>query len=141
MRLTTTSFNSSSGAATLLSSMTGTFLGISSATTTASNNRNGRIDRKLQPNAEVYCHYFVYTDRKEDRILEVLVKKTETIKKELGSLSQVLEGRLAEDPQAGYPSPRHRRAAQKSWKEPTQTPRTERSSRRNWKRPASGRRT
>jgi SNF2 family DNA or RNA helicase len=43
--------------------------------------RNGRIDRKLQPNAEVYCHYFVYTDREEDRILEVLVKKTDTIKK------------------------------------------------------------
>lgn len=57
--------------------------------------RNGRIDRKLQPNAEVYCHYFVYTDRKEDRILSVLVKKTELIKRELGSLSQVLEGRLA----------------------------------------------
>lgn len=57
--------------------------------------RNGRIDRKLQPNPEVYCHYFVYTDRKEDRILEVLVKKTELIKEELGSLSQVLEGRLA----------------------------------------------
>ena len=57
--------------------------------------RNGRIDRKLQPNAEVYCHYFVYTDRKEDRILSVLVRKTELIKKELGSLSQVLEGRLA----------------------------------------------
>jgi hypothetical protein len=57
--------------------------------------RNGRIDRKLQPSAEVYCHYFVYTDRKEDRILAVLVKKTELIKKELGSLSQVLDGRLA----------------------------------------------
>jgi hypothetical protein len=57
--------------------------------------RNGRIDRKLQPSAEVYCHYFVYTDRKEDRILAVLVKKTDLIKKELGSLSQVLEGRLA----------------------------------------------
>ncbi|MGO9462717.1 MAG: DISARM system SNF2-like helicase DrmD [Isosphaeraceae bacterium] len=57
--------------------------------------RNGRIDRKLQPNPEVYCHYFVYTDREEDRILEVLVKKTETIKRELGSLSQVLESRLS----------------------------------------------
>jgi superfamily II DNA or RNA helicase len=57
--------------------------------------RNGRIDRKLQPNAEVYCHYFVYTGRKEDRILEVLVRKTETIQRELGSLSQVLENRLA----------------------------------------------
>ena len=67
--------------------------------------RNGRIDRKLQPNAEVYCHYFVYTDRKEDRILSVLVKKTELIKKELGSLSQVLEGRLAKTLKLGI---RHR---------------------------------
>ena len=67
--------------------------------------RNGRIDRKLQPNPEVYCHYFVYTQRKEDRILEVLVRKTETIKKELGSLSQVLEGRLARTLKQGI---RHR---------------------------------
>jgi len=58
--------------------------------------RNGRIDRKLQPASTVRCHYFVYKQRPEDRILAVLVKKTETIKKELGSLSQVLEGRLAE---------------------------------------------
>ena len=57
--------------------------------------RNGRIDRKLQPADEVYCHYFVYKQRVEDRVLEVLVQKTETIKKELGSLSLVLEGRLA----------------------------------------------
>lgn len=58
--------------------------------------RNGRIDRKLQPQKKVRCYYFVYTDRFEDRILEVLVKKTEKIKKELGSLSQVIEGRLAQ---------------------------------------------
>ena len=56
--------------------------------------RNGRIDRKLQPHAEVYCHYFVYQQRPEDRILTVLVRKTETIKKELGSLSQVIDQRL-----------------------------------------------
>ena len=67
--------------------------------------RNGRIDRKLQPSAEVYCHYFVYTEREEDRILAVLVRKTETIKKELGSLSQVLEGRLARTLKQGI---RHR---------------------------------
>lgn len=57
--------------------------------------RNGRIDRKLQPAKEVFCHYFVYRQRVEDRVLRVLVKKTDTIKKELGSLSQVLEGKLA----------------------------------------------
>ncbi len=58
--------------------------------------RNGRIDRKLQPADTVYCHYFVYTQRPEDRVLQALVRKTERIRAELGSLSQVLEGRLAD---------------------------------------------
>src|SRR5205809_8010171 len=53
--------------------------------------RNGRIDRKLQPAPEVRCHYFVLPQRVEDRVLEVLVKKTDTIKKELGSLSKVID--------------------------------------------------
>jgi superfamily II DNA or RNA helicase len=53
--------------------------------------RNGRIDRKLQPRLEVRCHYFVLPQRAEDRVLEVLVRKTETIKRELGSLSKVIE--------------------------------------------------
>ncbi len=53
--------------------------------------RNGRIDRKLQPAPEVHCHYFVLPQRVEDRVLKVLVKKTETIKKELGSLSKVID--------------------------------------------------
>jgi DNA-binding transcriptional regulator YiaG len=58
--------------------------------------RNGRIDRKLQAQPEVFCHYFVYKQRPEDRILKVLVQKTERIKKELGSLAQVIDARLAE---------------------------------------------
>jgi hypothetical protein len=53
--------------------------------------RNGRIDRKLQPAEEVHCRYFVLPQRIEDRVLEVLVRKTETIKKELGSLSKVID--------------------------------------------------
>ncbi len=56
--------------------------------------RNGRIDRKLQLNPEVFCHYFVYTQRPEDRVLRALVRKTETIRLELGSLSEVIEKRL-----------------------------------------------
>jgi DNA-binding transcriptional regulator YiaG len=56
--------------------------------------RNGRIDRKLQPNPEVYCHYFFYKQRPEDRILAALVRKTKTIREELGSLSQVIDSRL-----------------------------------------------
>lgn len=67
--------------------------------------RNGRIDRKLQPSAEVFCHYFVYKQRPEDRILQVLVRKTETIKEELGSLSQVIDARLAKSLSHGI---RHR---------------------------------
>lgn len=56
--------------------------------------RNGRIDRKLQPNPEVYCHYFYYKQRPEDRILAALVRKTKTIREELGSLGQVIDSRL-----------------------------------------------
>ncbi|HET9720618.1 MAG TPA: helicase-related protein, partial [Solirubrobacteraceae bacterium] len=56
--------------------------------------RNGRIDRKLQPADEVRCHYFVLPERVEDRVLEVLVKKTETIRRELGSLSDVIDERV-----------------------------------------------
>ncbi len=57
--------------------------------------RNGRIDRKLQPQPEVFCHYFVYRQRPEDRILKALVRKTDTIRRELGSLAQVIDSRLA----------------------------------------------
>ena len=53
--------------------------------------RNGRIDRKLQPADTVNCHYFVLPQRVEDRVLEVLVNKTETIKRELGSLAKVID--------------------------------------------------
>lgn len=52
--------------------------------------RNGRIDRKLQREKEVRCHYFVLPQRAEDRVLDVLVRKTATIHKELGSLSPVI---------------------------------------------------
>lgn len=56
--------------------------------------RNGRIDRKLQRAATVRCHYFVYAQRPEDRVLEVLVKKSKRIHEELGSLAQVVDERL-----------------------------------------------
>jgi len=56
--------------------------------------RNGRIDRVLQRESEVRCHYFFFRQRPEDRVLQALVRKTDTIERELGSLSQVLESRL-----------------------------------------------
>ena len=68
--------------------------------------RNGRIDRKLQPNPDVFCHYFVYKQRPEDRILVALVRKTETIKKELGSLAQVIDARLDLLTEARHPARR-----------------------------------
>ena len=70
--------------------------------------RNGRIDRKLQPSAEVNCHYFVLPQRAEDRVLEVLVTKTETIKKELGSLARVIDDDVERQLKDGI---RHRDAA------------------------------
>jgi hypothetical protein len=57
--------------------------------------RNGRIDRTLQPEPEVRCHYFVYPQRAEDRVLQTLVGKVETIQRELGSLGTVVMDRYA----------------------------------------------
>ena len=69
--------------------------------------RNGRIDRKLQPASVVNCHYFVLPQREEDRVLEVLVTKTETIKRELGSLSKVIDDDVERQLRGGI---RHRDA-------------------------------
>lgn len=52
--------------------------------------RNGRIDRTGQREPEVRCHYFTYPQRPEDRVLEVLVGKVETIRRELGSLGTIV---------------------------------------------------
>jgi hypothetical protein len=58
--------------------------------------RNGRIDRTLQPAPEVRCHYFLYSQRTEDKVLQTLVGKVETIQRELGSLGAVVMDRFAE---------------------------------------------
>lgn len=56
--------------------------------------RNGRIDRTLQPAEEVRCHYFLYPQRPEDQILEAVLRKIEVVQRELGSLGAVLLGHL-----------------------------------------------
>ena len=56
--------------------------------------RNGRIDRKLQRSPEVRCHYFVVHQRSEDQVLDVLVKKSEVIHEQLGSLAPVVAKRV-----------------------------------------------
>lgn len=58
--------------------------------------RNGRIDRKLQKADLVRCYYFVYPQRAEDRVLDVLVQKTKRIQTELGSLSPVVEKNVSQ---------------------------------------------
>ena len=56
--------------------------------------RNGRIDRKLQRSPEVRCHYFTLAQRPEDRVLQTLIQKTDRIQRELGSLSPVITSTL-----------------------------------------------
>ena len=58
--------------------------------------RNGRIDRKLQQADEVRCMYFVLPQRAEDRVLEVLMQKTRKIHEQLGSLAPVIGRRIDE---------------------------------------------
>jgi superfamily II DNA or RNA helicase len=58
--------------------------------------RNGRIDRKLQRSAKVWCRYFVYEQREEDVVLQALVRKTELIRTQLGSAGQVIGHRLSD---------------------------------------------
>lgn len=65
--------------------------------------RNGRIDRKLQPAPEVLCRYFFFPQRPEDRVLQALLRKTETIRRELGPMGTVLDEQL------------HRKFAQGIW--------------------------
>ncbi|WP_442755896.1 DISARM system SNF2-like helicase DrmD [Methylocystis sp. JAN1] len=56
--------------------------------------RNGRIDRKLQPSKTVSCRYFLYDQREEDRVLDALVRKTEVIRQQLGAAGEVLRNRM-----------------------------------------------
>ena len=58
--------------------------------------RNGRIDRKLQPAPNVFCRYFVYAQREEDVVLQALVRKTEVIQQQLGSAGQVIADRITD---------------------------------------------
>lgn len=63
--------------------------------------RNGRVDRAFQPEKTVRCGYYVFPDRAEDHVLRALVEKTETIRRELGSLGAVIMERVEEAFAAG----------------------------------------
>ncbi len=56
--------------------------------------RNGRIDRTLQASPDVWCYYFHFPQRAEDAVLATVVKKVERIRSELGSLGDVVMGRI-----------------------------------------------
>jgi Helicase conserved C-terminal domain/SNF2-related domain len=56
--------------------------------------RNGRIDRMLQPEAEVRCHYFRYKNLPEDAVLATLARKSHAITEELGSFAPVVSDRI-----------------------------------------------
>lgn len=56
--------------------------------------RNGRIDRLMQPEPEVRCHSFYYAQRPEDRVLAALIRKTHVIRGELGAMADVLDRKL-----------------------------------------------
>jgi hypothetical protein len=59
--------------------------------------RNGRIDRKLQPaDPSVFCYYFVYEAASRGSHLETVVARRKTIRNELGSLSRVIDDELDE---------------------------------------------
>jgi hypothetical protein len=66
--------------------------------------RNGRIDRTLQESPEVRCHYFLYEDRAEDRVLETLVRKIATVQRELGSIGAVLMDEMEQTLEPGITS-------------------------------------
>ncbi|HMV67661.1 MAG TPA: DISARM system SNF2-like helicase DrmD, partial [Myxococcota bacterium] len=56
--------------------------------------RNGRIDRKLQRSPIVRCHYFVFTQRAEDPVLETLYGKIDDIRRDLGVMPPILDARV-----------------------------------------------
>jgi superfamily II DNA/RNA helicase len=82
--------------------------------------RNGRIDRKLQRQTEVRCHYFLYAEREADRVLEILVQRTHTIQKELGTFPPVLEDAVTRAMARGI-APTHRRELAESLRTSLQT--------------------
>lgn len=86
--------------------------------------RNGRIDRKLQRAAEVRCHYFIYSQREADRVLQVLAERTATIQKELGSFPPVLEDAVTRA-LAGGINPSQRRELADSLRARLQAPRSD----------------
>ena len=63
--------------------------------------RNGRIDRKLQPSPQVFCHYFYYPNRPQDPLLDKIIQKSEVIRRELGSQSQVIDDEIKARIEAG----------------------------------------
>jgi ERCC4-related helicase len=89
--------------------------------------RNGRIDRKLQPAKQVFCRYFRYAQREADIVLDALVRKTEVIQAQLGSAGQVIEKRIKDRMQAAGIDRSEAKALAKAIEEETDAERLERA--------------
>jgi hypothetical protein len=89
--------------------------------------RNGRIDRKLQPAKQVFCRYFRYEQREADIVLDALVRKTEVIQTQLGSTSQVIEKRIKDRMEAAGIDRGEAKALAKSIEEETDAERLARA--------------
>jgi len=53
--------------------------------------RNGRIDRHGQTYSEVYIYHFLHEDNQDSKFLQTLVDKVQTMREDLGSISDILE--------------------------------------------------
>ncbi len=60
------------------------------------NNATAVLTANCNPRPLVTCRYFVFPQRPEDRVLEALVRKSETIRQQLGSMARVLESRTSD---------------------------------------------
>ncbi|MFO0628905.1 MAG: hypothetical protein U0325_25240 [Polyangiales bacterium] len=71
--------------------------------------RNGRIDRMLQPKDKVRCHYFRYRNLPEDAVLACLAQKSHDIENQLGSFTPVSTARIVAALEKGCRARRSRR--------------------------------
>lgn len=58
--------------------------------------RNGRIDRHGQKSDKVFIYHFLHEDSQDSKFLEVLVEKVQTMREDLGSISEIVEKNVEE---------------------------------------------
>ncbi len=58
--------------------------------------RNGRIDRHGQKSDKVFIYHFLHKDNQDSKFLETLVEKVQTMREDLGSISEIVEKNVEE---------------------------------------------